>query len=289
MRKLAVANQKGGCGKTTTAVNLAAAFAMLGSRTLLVDLDPQAHSTLAFGFGPENLDRTIYNAITKAELPDSRAQIPLSKAVLKTSIEGLHLVASNILLSGIEFELAKLHGREYMLTQKLSGVRTDYDICVIDCSPSLSLLTLNALVAADDVIAPVQTQYYALEGLKQLLETIDIVRERFNPGLGTVGVLLTFVEKRTALSRQIQRQMREFFGGTVFDTVIHRTTRLAEAPSAGEPVLTYDSKSRGAVEYRALAEEIMAKKMSGTTTDSHKLRNREMIQTYLGQSALASR
>jgi len=273
MRTIAIANQKGGCGKTTTAVNLAAAFAMLGNRTLLVDLDPQAHSTLAFGFGPENLDRTIYHAITKAQL----------------SIEGLDLVASNILLSGIEFELAKLHGREYVLAQQLSDVGADYDICVIDCSPSLSLLTLNALVAANGVVVPVQTQYYALEGLKQLLETIDIVRERFNPDLETLGILLTFVEKRTALSKQVQRQMREFFADTVFDTVIHRTTSLAEAPSAGEPVLTYDPKSRGTVEYIALAEEIMARNISGATTDSQQLTNREMIQTYLGQSALANR
>ncbi|MBN2269571.1 MAG: ParA family protein [Sedimentisphaerales bacterium] len=284
MRTIAIANQKGGCGKTTTAVNLAGALAMLGNRTLLVDLDPQAHSTLAFGFGPDNLDRTIYHAITKTDLPVCRAQIPISKAVLKTSIETLNLVPSNILLSGIEFELAKLPAREYVLTQKLGSLADNYDICIIDCSPSLSLLTLNALVAANDIVVPVQTQYYALEGLKQLLETIDIVRERFNPNLAEFGILLTFVERRTALSRQIQCQMREFFGDLVFDTVIHRTTRLAEAPSAGEPVLTYDPKSKGALEYTALAHEIMAKKISGHTTLSQQFEHAKAILPALAGS-----
>ena len=287
MRTIAIANQKGGCGKTTTAVNLAGALAILGSRTLLVDLDPQAHSTLAFGFGPENLDKTIYHAITKTDLPVCRSQIPISKAVLRTSIETLNLVPSNILLSGIEFELAKLPGREYVLTQQLSSLAGDYDLCVIDCSPSLSLLTLNALVAASDIVVPVQTQYYALEGLKQLLETIDIVRERFNPNLAGFGILLTFVEKRIALSRQVQRQMREFFGNLVFDTVIHRTTRLAEAPSAGESVLTYDPKSKGALEYTALAREIIAKKIAGRAAVPQQFAHTQTIATCAAQPALA--
>ncbi|MHC4060292.1 MAG: ParA family protein [Planctomycetota bacterium] len=237
MRTISIANQKGGCGKTTTSVNLAAALAMLGNRVLLVDLDPQAHATLGVGRDPSAADKTIYDALTNA-------QIPLSRVIVSTATKGLNLVPNNILLSGFELELASVYGREYVLSQKLDSVRDSYDMCVIDCSPSLSLLTLNALVASTDVIIPVQTHYYALEGLRQLMETIEIVRERFNPELKILGVLLTFVESRTTLSKQVQRQMREFFKELVFDTVIHRTVRLAEAPSAGESVLTYAPKCK---------------------------------------------
>ncbi|MFH1719730.1 MAG: ParA family protein [Planctomycetota bacterium] len=249
MKTVAVANQKGGCGKTTTTVNLATAFAVAGKRVLLIDLDPQAHATIGLGQDPESCELTVYNLFTEAA-------VTASMVAIKSNIEGLAVLPSNILLSGIEFELASKEGREYILGNKLREVNGSYDICLIDCSPSLSLLTLNALVASNEVIIPVQTHYYALEGLRQLLETIDIVKKRFNRDLDIRGILLTFVEPRTKLSRQVQRQMREFFGELVFDTVIHKDVRLAEAPSAHEPVLTYAPDSKGAFEHQILAEEI---------------------------------
>lgn len=250
MKTIAIANQKGGCGKTTTAVNLSAAFAGLGRRVLLIDFDPQAHSTLGLGQNPEAFDKTVYDALTNP-------QVPISRVIVSTNVENLNLAPNNILLSGIEYDLASMNGREYVLSQQLSSLKDNYDICVIDCSPSLSLMTLNALVASTDVIIPVQTHYYALEGLKQLLETIDIVQERFNNNLKILGVLLTFVESRTILSKQVQQQMRNYFGDLVFDAVIHRTVRLAEAPGAGESVLSYAPSSKAAAEYTSLAEEIL--------------------------------
>lgn len=249
MRTIAIANQKGGCGKTTTAVNMAAAMSEMGRKVLLIDMDMQAHTTIGVGIDPETVVKSTYDVMA------DHATSP-TEAILHTPIAGLDIMPSNILLSGLDVEMAHKPGREFVLKRKIEMLAGQYEFCIIDCAPSLSLLTLNALTLSDYVIVPVQTQYYALEGLKQLLETLDIVRNRFNPQLSILGVLLTFYEGRTLLSRDVEQQMRDYFKDKVFKTVIHRTVRLAEAPSAGQPVTTYDPACKGAEQYRALAREV---------------------------------
>ena len=256
MRTIAGANQKGGCGKTTTAVNLSAALARAHQRVMLVDLDPQGHATLGFGYEPGAIEKTVHNVLVEPNFP-------LRRALLDTDIPWLDLVPSNVLLSGAELQLARFKQRHLILRDKLQTAGAEYDVCVIDCPPSLGLLTLNALLASTDVIVPVQVHYYAMEGLKQLFETARIIRERFHPCcIRIMGLLLTLAEDNTLFGKQIQRQMRTYFGKLVFRTTIHRTVRLAEAPSAGQSVLTYAPSSRGAVEYKALADEILNEKMN---------------------------
>ncbi len=249
MRTIAITNQKGGCGKTTTAVNLAAAFAMSGRITLLVDLDPQGHATMGAGFDPERIEKTVLDILKDPP-------ISVEEIVLRTKFDRLDLIPSNVLLSGAEFHLRTMNEREYVLRNGLSNLNGCYEICIIDCSPSLNLLTVNALVSSSEVIIPVQAHYYSLEGLKQVITTVEIVQGEFNPELEILGILLTFVDRRTKMSKQIQRQLREYFGEKVLNTVIHRNVRLAEAPSARTPISTYAPKCEAALEHKLLANEI---------------------------------
>ncbi len=251
MRIISIVNQKGGCGKTTTAVNLAAAFAQMDKNVLLVDLDQQGHATIGFGFNPDMFDKTICDALTDP-------QFDIQSVITSTKTEHLDLAPSNIFLARAEMLLSSIDGKERMLEKQLQKVSGRYDLCIIDCPPSVGMLTLNAFVASDDVIVPVQVHYYAMEGLKQLFETTNAIRSRYQPcRVKILGLLLTFVENVSIFSRQVQQQMREYFGDLVFSTVIHRTVRLAEAPSAGESVLTYAPDSRAAKEHQALAQEIL--------------------------------
>jgi len=251
MRIVAVVNQKGGCGKTTSAINTSAAFAELGKRVLVVDFDPQGHTTIGLGVDANALERTLYDVLAR---PGTR----LADIVAPTSVAGLDLAPCNVLLASLELELIGKPGKELLLARALQTVRDTYELCVIDCPPSLGILTLNALVTSTDIIVPVQMHYYALEGLRRLLDTVRIMHQRFHPyAVENIGVLLTFVEERTTFCRQIEQQMRETFGDLIFDTVIHRNIRLAEAPSAGESILTYAPQSKGAADYRSLAAEIL--------------------------------
>lgn len=249
--KIAVVNQKGGCGKTTTAVNLSACLADKGSRVLLIDLDPQANATLGLGVEANN-GGGIHHLLV-GDKGEAREVIVL------TGVYNLNIIPATIRLSGADLDLASVLGRESILKNKLEEVREDYDFIIIDCAPSLSLLTVNALSAADEVLIPIQTQYYALEGMKLLFKTINIVKSRLNFRLSILGVLPTFYDQRTAICRDVLRGLQEHFGSRILKTIIRINTKLAEAPSAGEPIHIYAAGSRGAKDYGRLAEEILRK------------------------------
>ncbi|MFN3724833.1 MAG: ParA family protein [Allosphingosinicella sp.] len=251
MIRIAVANQKGGVGKTTTAINLGTALAATGDRVLIVDLDPQGNASTGLGITQSQRERSSYDLLT--------GQARLNESVIHTRVPRLDIVPATVDLSGAEIELVEYDNRTHRLDQAMEGEEGRWDVCLIDCPPSLGLLTINALVAANSILVPLQAEFFALEGLSQLLQTVERVRARFNPELDILGVALTMYDRRNNLSSQVAEDVRACLGKVVFDTVVPRNVRLSEAPSHGIPALIYDQRCSGSTAYMDLARELLAR------------------------------
>ena len=249
-KTIAIANQKGGVGKTTTSVNLSACLAAEKKKVLLVDVDPQGNATSGYGVDKSKIERSIYNVLVDG--------LPIKEAIQKTTFENLHILPATIELAGAEVELVSAISRETKLKRAIDQIKANYDYVIIDCPPSLGLLTLNSLTAADSVLMPIQCEFYALEGVSQLMNTVKLVQQNLNSDLTLEGVLLTMYDSRTKLSMQVAEEVKKHFQERVYQTVIPRNVRLSEAPSYGQPIIEYDPKSKGAEVYRALAKEVIA-------------------------------